>query len=96
MASWDRAAAETGQHPTGSTAIMTHPGDGPIHALALRERWGRRNRYGEATVASYLGLIPTEHSAAAVGSGWGHIAKKGNPFVRGLLWEKAAQSAVAE
>lgn len=44
-------------------------------------------------MASYLGLIPSEHSSGDRRQRLGHISKQGNPFVRGLLVE-AAQSAV--
>jgi transposase len=52
------------------------------------ERFGRGKQ-----VASYLGLIPSEHSSGGRQQRLGHIGKQGNPFLRGLLVE-AAQSAV--
>jgi transposase len=44
-------------------------------------------------MASYFGLIPTEHSSGGGGQRLGHISKQGSSFLRGLLVE-AAQSAV--
>src|SRR6202166_1799533 len=44
-------------------------------------------------VASYLGLIPSEHSSGGRKQRLGDISKQGNPFLRGLLVE-AAQRAV--
>src|SRR5207249_3816865 len=74
--------------------LMTHPGVGPVTALAFVLTVGPAGRFRRGKqVASYLGLIPTEHSSGGRGQRLGHISKQGNPFLRGLLVE-AAQSAV--
>src|SRR5205814_9417699 len=89
-----RCGGRTGQHPTSSAARMTHPGVGPITALAFVLTMGPAQRFRRGKqVASYLGLIPTEHSSGGRGQRLGPISKQGNPFLRGLLVE-AAQSAV--
>src|SRR5260370_36085439 len=73
---------------------MTHPGVGPITALAFVLTMGPAQRFRRGKqVASYLGLIPSEHSSGGRRQRLGHISKQGNTFLRGLLVE-AAQSAV--
>jgi transposase len=74
--------------------LMTHPGVGPITALAFALTLGPAERFRRGKqVGSYFGLIPTEHSSGDRGQRLGHISKQGSSFVRGLLVE-AAQSAV--
>jgi transposase len=69
--------------------LMTHPGVGPITALAFTLTLGPAQRFARGKqVASYFGLIPSEGKQRL-----GHISKQGSSFVRGLLVE-AAQSAV--
>jgi transposase len=73
--------------------LMTHPGVGPVTALAFVLTLGPAQRFRRGKqVASYFGLIPTEHSSGGK-QRLGHISKQGSSFVRGLLVE-AAQSAV--
>ena len=72
---------------------MTHPGVGPVTALAFTLTMGPVERFQRGKqIASYLGLIPSEHSSGGRKQRLGHI-KQGNPCLRGLLVE-AAQSAV--
>jgi transposase len=74
---------------------MTHPGVGPITALAFVLTMGPAQRFRRGKqVASYFGLIPSEYSSGGKQQ-LGHISKQGNPFLRGLLVE-AAQSAVRQ
>jgi transposase len=71
--------------------LQTHPGVGPITALAFVLVLGTPDRFGcGKQVASYLGLIPCEDSSA---DSWrlGHISKQGNALLRFLLGQ-AAQS----
>ena len=90
----DRAVSEEAQARPAARRLMTHPGVGPITALAFVLTMGPVQRFGRGKqVASYLGLIPSEHSSGGARQRLGHISKQGNPFVRGLLVE-AAQSAV--
>jgi transposase len=90
----DRAAAEQANTRPAVQRLMTHPGVGPITALAFVLTMGPAERFQRGKqVASYFGLIPTEHSSGGRGQRLGHISKQGNPFLRGLLVE-AAQSAV--
>jgi transposase len=73
--------------------LLTHPGVGPITALAFVLVLGTPERFGcGKQVGSYLGLIPCEDSSGGR-QRLGHISKQGNTLLRHLLVE-AAQSAV--
>ena len=72
--------------------LMTHPGVGPVTSLAMVLTLGPAERFQNARkLASYLGLIPSEHSSGGRQQ-LGHISKQGNPFLRFLLVE-AGQTA---
>jgi transposase len=72
--------------------LMTHPGVGPVTALAMVLTLGPAERFASGKqVASYFGLIPSEHSSGG-GQRLGHISKQGSSFLRFLLVE-AGQSA---
>jgi transposase len=76
--------------------LMTHPGVGPITALAFVLVIGTPERFGcGKQVASYLGLIPCEASSA---ERWrlGHISKQGNKLLRFLLGQSAQSVARCE
>jgi transposase len=90
----DRAVSEQAQTRPAVRRLMSHPGVGPITALAFVLTVGPVQRFPRGKqVASYFGLIPSEHSSGGGSQRLGHISKQGNPFLRGLLVE-AAQSAV--
>ena len=90
----DRAVAEQAKARPAARRLMTHPGVGPVTALAFTLTMGPAERFQRGKqVASYLGLIPSEHSSGGRKQRLGHISKQGSPFLRGLLVE-AAQSAV--
>ena len=73
--------------------LMTHPGVGPLTALAYVLIIGSPERFGGGKqIGSYLGLIPCEDSSAGR-QRLGHLSKQGNPLMRFLLVE-AAQAAV--
>src|SRR5256886_6341600 len=92
----DGAAIEQANTRAAVRRLMTHPGVGPITALAFVLTIGPAQRFRRGKqVASYLGLIPTEHSSGGRGQRLGHISKQGDPFLRGFLVE-AAQSAVKD
>ena len=66
---------------------MTQPGVGPITSLAFVLTIGDVGRFPRGKqVASYLGLIPREHSSGGRQQ-LGAISKQGNRFVRMLLVE---------
>jgi transposase len=93
IAPLDRAVAEAAQQNSQARLLMSQPGVGPITALAFVLTIGDVSRFARSKqVASYLGLIPREHSSAGH-QRLGAISKQGNRFLRMLLVE-AAQSAV--
>jgi transposase len=73
--------------------LQTHPGVGPLTALAFvliigkadRFQWGKQ-------IASYLGLVPLEDSSGNRRR-LGHITKQGNSLLRFLLVEAAQVTA---
>jgi transposase len=72
--------------------LMTHPGVGPLTALAFVLIIGTLERFrGGKQIGSYVGLIPCEDSSAGR-QRLGHISKQGNALLRFLLVE-AAQAA---
>jgi len=73
--------------------LMTHPGVGPITALAFVLIIGTPERFRcGKQLGSYLGLIPSEDSSGGK-QRLGHISKQGNSLLRFLLVE-AAHAAV--
>ncbi len=73
--------------------LMTHPGVGPVTALAWVQFLGDCSRFANTRkLASYLGFNPCEDSSAGK-QRLGRISKQGNSFLRGLLVE-CAQTAV--
>jgi transposase len=72
---------------------MTHPGVGPVTALATEVFLGDPARFadGEA-LASYVGMIPREYSSGPR-QRLGGLSKQGNPLLR-FLWGEAGAHAV--
>lgn len=72
--------------------LMTHPGVGPVTALAFVLIIGYPERFQcGKQIGSYIGLIPQEASSGEHRR-LGHISKQGSSLLRLLLVE-AAQSA---
>jgi len=72
---------------------MTHPGVGPVTALATDVFLGNPRRFADSkALASYVGLIPREHSSGAH-QRFGALTKQGSPFLR-FLWNEAALHTV--
>ena len=72
--------------------LMTHPGVGPLTALAFVLIIGTPERFKcGKQIGSYVGLIPAEDSSAGH-QRLGHITKQGSSLLRFLLGE-AAQAA---
>jgi transposase len=93
IAPLDRAVEQAAQQNAEARLLMKQPGVGPITALAFVLTIGEVSRFQRSKqVASYLGLIPCEHSSAGH-QRLGAISKQGNRFLRMLLVE-AAQSAI--
>jgi transposase len=81
----ERVAEENPQ----ARLLMTQPGVGPITSLAFVLTLGDVSRFKRGKqVASYLGLIPREHSSGGK-QRLGAINKQGNSFMRTLLVESA-------
>jgi transposase len=73
--------------------LMTHPGVGPVTALATEVFLGDPARFADGkAVTSYVGLIPSEYSSGDR-QRLGKITKQGNPLLR-LLWCEATIHAV--
>src|SRR5713101_5103499 len=69
--------------------LMTHPGVGPLTALAFVLIIGKADRFQcGKQIASYLGLVPLEDSSGNRRR-LGHITKQGNSLLRFLLVEAA-------
>jgi len=72
--------------------LMTHPGVGPLTALAYVMIIGTPERFHcGKQIGTYVGMIPSEDSSAGK-QRLGHISKQGNSLLRFLLVE-AAQAA---
>ena len=88
----DQAVARAAEEHAQARLLMTQPGVGPITSLAYVLTIGDVSRFRHSKqVASYLGLIPREHSSGGR-QRLGAISKQGNGFLRQLLVE-AAQTA---
>jgi len=89
----DVAVKAEAQRDKMALLLQTQPGVGPITALAYVLTMGDVSRFPRGKqVASYLGLIPREHSSGGRQK-LGAITKQGNRMLRMLLVE-AAQTAV--
>jgi transposase len=76
--------------------LMTHPGVGPVTALATEVFLGDPTRFRDAkAVASYIGMIPSEYSSGPR-QRLGRLTKQGNRFVRFLWCEAGLQAARRE
>jgi transposase len=72
--------------------LMTHPGVGPLTALAFVLIIGTPSRFHRGKqIGNYVGMIPSENSSGGK-QRLGHISKQGNSLLRFLLVE-AAQAA---
>jgi len=92
IAELDRAVLEQAQHREDTIRLMTHPGIGPVNALAFVLTIGPIARFRRSKqIVSYLGLNPSERSSGGK-QRLGAISKQGNSLVRWLLIE-AAQHA---
>ena len=89
----DKAVQQAAEQDARAGLLLTQPGVGPISALAFVLTIGDVSRFRRGKqVASYLGLIPSEHSSGGRQK-LGAITKQGNRMARMLLVE-AAQAAV--
>jgi transposase len=89
----DQRVRTHAQQRPQAVRLMTHPGVGPVTALATEVFLGDPARFADGkAVTSYVGLIPSEHSSGDR-QRLGKITKQGNPLLR-LLWCEATIHAV--
>ena len=93
IADLNRKVEELAWQRPQARRLMTHPGVGPITALATETFLGEPKRFVDGkAVASYVGLIPSEHSSGGR-QRLGGLSKQGNPLLR-FLWCEAVGHAV--
>ena len=89
----DRKVEELAWQRPQARRLMTHPGVGPITALATETILGDPARFADGkAVASYVGIIPREHSSGGRQQ-LGRLSKQGNPLLR-FLWCEAVGHAI--
>jgi transposase len=92
IAELTRAVEQEARNRPEVQRLVTHPGVGPITALAFVLIIGTPERFPcGKQIGSYVGLIPAEDSSAGQ-QRLGHISKQGSSLLRFLLVE-AAQAA---
>jgi transposase len=89
----DQRVRTHAQERPQAVRLMTHPGVGPVTALATEVFLGDPARFADGkAVTSYVGLIPSEYSSGDR-QRLGKITKQGKPLLR-LLWCEATIHAV--
>jgi transposase len=87
-----RVEQQACQRP-GARLLMTHPGVGPVTALATEVFLGDPTRFADSNaLASYVGMIPREYSSGGR-QRLGGLSKQGNPLLRFLWGEAGAHAA---
>jgi transposase len=90
----DRALEQEAEQRPEVRLLMTHPGVGPVTAMAFALTLCDPGRFQTSKqVAAYLGLVPQENSSGKNKQRLGHITKQGNRLLRGLLTEAAHAAA---
>jgi transposase len=93
IAQLNLAAEQAAAQRPEAVLLMSHPGVGPILALATVLTLGDVSRFPRGKqVASYLGLIPKEASSGQRRR-LGAISKQGNRFMRFLLVQAGMSAA---
>lgn len=89
----NRQVAEQADHRSGARLLMTHPGVGPVTALATDVFLGDPKRFVDSkALASYVGMIPREYSSGER-QRLGGLTKQGSPLLRFLWGEAGAHAA---
>jgi transposase len=89
----DKEVEAQAQQRPQARRLLTHPGVGPVTALATEVFLGDATRFTTGNqVASYIGMIPCEHSSGKR-QRLGKMTKQGNSLLR-YLWTEAAMHAV--
>jgi len=90
----DEQVSEQAQQRPQAARLMTHPGVGPVTALATEVFLGDPTRFADGkAVSSYIGMIPSERSSGGRRQRLGKLSKQGNALVR-YLWGEATIHAV--
>jgi len=83
-----KAVEEEAEKCPEAQRLMTHPGVGPLTALAFVLIIGRADRFQcDKQVASYLGLVPLG-SRAGIGDGWATSRNKGTRCYVSCWWKR--------
>jgi transposase len=91
--SLNKQVAEQAEQRSGARRLMTHPGVGPVTALATDVFLGDPQRFTDSkALGSYVGMIPREYSSGAR-QRFGALTKQGNPLLRFLWGEAGAHAA---
>ena len=89
----NQQVAEQAGNRFGARLLMTHPGVGPVTALATDVFLGDPRRFADGkALASYVGIIPREYSSGGR-QRLGGLTKQGSPLLR-FLWGEAGAHAV--
>jgi len=89
----DKVVEAEAQSRAQACRLLTHPGVGPVTALATEVFLGDPHRFPTGKqVASYIGMIPGEHSSGKRQQ-LGKLSKEGNALLR-YRWTEAAMHAV--
>jgi transposase len=93
IAELNRRVEEEVRKRPEAVRLRTHPGVGPVTALAMVLTLGPAERFASGKdVGSYFGLIPKEDSSGGK-QRLGRISKQGNSFLRFLLVEAGHSAA---
>src|SRR6202158_505952 len=89
----DKRVSDQAFERPGAKLLLTHPGVGPVTALATDVFLGDPERFADSkALASYVGMIPREYSSGGR-QRLGGLTKQGNPLLR-FLWGEAGAHAV--
>jgi transposase len=92
----DRQVEKAARARPQARRLWTHPGVGPVTALATEVFVGDPHRFDSANqVASYIGMIPCEHSSGKRRR-LGKLTKEGNSLLRYLWTEATLHAAVKD
>jgi transposase len=85
--------AEQAEQRCGARLLLSHPGVGPVTALATEVFLGDPRRLADGkALASYVGMIPREYSSGER-QRFGALTKQGSPLLRFLWGEAGAHAA---
>jgi transposase len=91
----DKEVEAQAQQRPQARRLLTHPGVGPVTALATEVFLGDPSRFTTGNqVASYIGMIPCEHTSGKR-QRLGKLTKHGNSLLR-YLWTEATMHAVGK